>query len=139
MCEAYVRDFFGPGFTLERACYFSALAYHLTPQKPRVVERHRTYIRALESAEVEVNLARFKSRPLRCDSCGRHFTRHEEKETDVAIAIQLFELAPRPLWSDRPGSLGCRDSGFTRTAALSSDPPSSPARPAGSWPAVQRP
>ncbi|MGH7577618.1 MAG: hypothetical protein ACREM1_21160 [Longimicrobiales bacterium] len=52
MCAAYVRDFFGPGFGLERACYFSALAHHLKPWKPRVVERHETYIRALESVGV---------------------------------------------------------------------------------------
>lgn len=92
LCDAYVHDFFGPGFALERACYFSALAYHLKPWKPQVVERHRTYIRALESVDVEVNLARFKRRSLRCDCCGGRFMRHEEKETDVAIAVRLFEL-----------------------------------------------
>ena len=27
-----------------------------------------------------------------CDECGARLTRHEEKETDVAIAMKLFEL-----------------------------------------------
>ena len=39
-----------------------------------------------------VELARFKKKTLRCEHCGRSLLRHEEKETDVAIACRLFEL-----------------------------------------------
>jgi uncharacterized LabA/DUF88 family protein len=77
---------------LEGVYYFSALATHLTQYKPGVVARHEAYIRALRSIGVEVTLGRFKRRDIQCDACGKTLNRHEEKETDVAIAAKLFEL-----------------------------------------------
>jgi hypothetical protein len=94
---------------------YSALAQHLEPRKPDVVRRHRTFLAALESTGVTVNLAKFKRKervvtlaesrvqfqpirrwwhlPLR--SVRVSFETHEEKETDVAIACKLLEVLHR--------------------------------------------
>lgn len=110
-CEEYVRNF-GRSAVLEGVHYFSALATHLQASKPGVVTRHRTYIDAIASTGVHVTLANFKvrdkyiplehcvfrfrwlKRPLRIPLAGSTvmFQRAEEKETDVAIAVKMFEL-----------------------------------------------
>jgi hypothetical protein len=41
---------------------------------------------------VTVELSRFKDKEVRCPHCGRVNVRHEEKETDVAVAAKLLEL-----------------------------------------------
>lgn len=75
--------------------YFSALARHLTPVDPGIVDRHCAYIAALEHTGVEVVLAHFKGKDVRCPHCKRQFKRYEEKETDVAIALKLIEVFAR--------------------------------------------
>ena len=62
--------------------YFSALARHMEPRNPGIVKRHETLIEALKNADVTVHLAAFK----------KTAKGHEEKETDVAIAVTLLEL-----------------------------------------------
>jgi uncharacterized LabA/DUF88 family protein len=51
------------------------------------------YLSALRATGVDVRLGRFKAKTLTCPSCGRHFTRFEEKETDVALGVHLVESA----------------------------------------------
>ena len=82
----------GNGAALESVHYFSALARHLETSNPGVTKRHRAFIQALEASGVIVELGRFKTKSLRCNVCGASLVRHEEKETDVAIAIRLYEL-----------------------------------------------
>jgi hypothetical protein len=78
---------------LEEIHYFSALAYHMEPSRPGTVSRHETYLKCLRASGVRVELGRFKRRPIRCRAkCKEKFNRYEEKETDVAIAVRLFEL-----------------------------------------------
>ena len=55
-------------------------------------ERHRLYMRALRESGVNVELGRFKKKHVYCPKCGETFIGHEEKETDVAIAVRLFEV-----------------------------------------------
>lgn len=110
-CQDYVRHL-GRSAVLEGVYYFSALARHLEASKPDIVQRHTTYIEALESTGVHVTLANFKARdkhvsfahcrfrlpwlkqPIRLPfrNCTVIFQRAEEKETDVAIATKMFEL-----------------------------------------------
>ena len=56
----------------------------------------RLFIEALEARGVTVGLGNFKAKDLYqvCPACGRHvhFKRHEEKETDVNIAVKLVEV-----------------------------------------------
>lgn len=89
LCKSYL-SVVGGGATLEAVYYFSAYAYHI--KDPDVVKRHEEYIKCLEETGVEKQLGRFKPRKTRCSRCHRDFLRHEEKETDVAIASKMFEL-----------------------------------------------
>ncbi len=79
--------------------YFSALAHHLSVVNPGVVQRHKRFIKCLESTGVTIQLARFKEKDVKFrfsnamgDKLKGVLKRHEEKETDVAIAAKLFEL-----------------------------------------------
>lgn len=76
---------------LEAVYYFSAFAYWLSePQR-----RHRAYVRALEAHRVTPVLGHFKEKSRSCRKCGARWKAHEEKETDVNIAIALLRLAQK--------------------------------------------
>ncbi|OLD00832.1 MAG: hypothetical protein AUI99_08205 [Gemmatimonadetes bacterium 13_1_40CM_3_69_22] len=74
--------------TLEKVFYFSASADF----RPDKAARHAILVAALRSTGVAVQLGRFKEKDIRCPKCKTNFTRHEEKETDVAVAVKLLEL-----------------------------------------------
>lgn len=82
----------GRGAELTSIFYFSALAKHLLHSDPDTVRRHEDYMKCLETKGIIVDLARFKEKRIKCKYCKRTNIRHEEKETDVAIAAKLFEL-----------------------------------------------
>jgi NYN domain len=67
--------------------YFSAFATWL----PGPYSRHRQYVKALECVGVRPIMGRFKEKPRHCASCGARWVSHEEKETDVNIAIHLIQ------------------------------------------------
>jgi uncharacterized LabA/DUF88 family protein len=107
MCSSYMGslDPKARGFTVY---YFSALAHHISKKNPGAVERHERFITALRATGVVPVLSRFKPKQVSClrykqlgrhctfsegESCDGRFTSHEEKETDVAIASKLLELA----------------------------------------------
>lgn len=69
--------------------YFSAFV----SWKRNAVARHKNYIKALRSAGVEFVEGRFMRKQTRCHICGRGYTTHEEKQTDVNIAIRLLSDA----------------------------------------------
>ncbi len=83
---------FGSEAVLHEVQYFTAYAHHLTPQNPNVVSRHQAYVAALESTGVKAHVARFKRKDVYCPNCKTRSRRHEEKETDVAIALKGIEL-----------------------------------------------
>lgn len=66
--------------------YFSALAHQRGLPS---VKKHEAYIAALESQGVQCTLGRFKRQIRSCRTCGVSWKQHEEKETDVNIAIQM--------------------------------------------------
>lgn len=76
--------------------YFSAIATHRGKESN---QRHKIYIKALQRANIEVVLGKFKPKFIKkCPHCFSHPTkndlkRHEEKNTDVNIAIRLIEAA----------------------------------------------
>lgn len=80
----------GGAASLRSVSYFSALAHHCGPEG---VERHRAYLAALTLTGVDVQLARFKRKDIKCPLCKGKFLRYEEKETDVAVAVKLLELS----------------------------------------------
>lgn len=68
-----------------KAYYFTALA-HWNPVK---VARHQLYIKALEETGVAVIYGEFKQRDKFCNLCRQKFQTHEEKRTDINIALTL--------------------------------------------------
>lgn len=70
--------------------YFTAYA----TWRPQSVERHKMYVRLLESKGVDVIFGRFQKKNRRCmahGGCGMPFVSHEEKLTDVNIAVSILE------------------------------------------------
>lgn len=57
------------------------------------VARHKLFIRAQENEGVRVVYGSFKRKDKKCMLCGQMFQTFEEKQTDVNIALRLFQLA----------------------------------------------
>ncbi|MFH1220269.1 MAG: NYN domain-containing protein [Candidatus Eisenbacteria bacterium] len=91
LCTSYLY-MFGKDACLAGVRYFSAPPHYLSPRDPGKVLRHETYMRCLRTTGIEVELARFKVKEVFCDSCQSWIIKHEEKETDVAIAVRAMEL-----------------------------------------------
>ena len=71
--------------TIAGVVYFSAFVRW----KPDAVSRHETYIRALRHAGVEFVKGRFLNKVVQCHLCHKHFKTHEEKQTDVNMALRV--------------------------------------------------
>ena len=69
--------------------YFSAYAFW----EPAKVSRHKTYVKALKTANVVPIISEFKLKDRRCKECGKLYRSYEEKQTDVQIAINLFKAS----------------------------------------------
>jgi uncharacterized LabA/DUF88 family protein len=98
LCTSYlhaVRGAMGERVELGRIDYFSALPTHLTTHDPASLARQTAYVTVLRELDVNVTLSRFKQKEVTCPACGNRFKRNEEKETDVAIAMRLMEIAAR--------------------------------------------
>ena len=72
---------------LQRVLYFSAYAKH----RAQSYARHELYTGALKLHGVGPIMGRFKQKDVRCHgACGGLYKTHEEKETDVNIAIHML-------------------------------------------------
>ncbi len=89
LCRSYLY-LMGRDSVIQNVYYFSAYADHLND--PGIRRRHEAYKMCLESTSIIPVMGRFKPKEIRCANCSCLFTRYEEKETDVAIAIKLYEL-----------------------------------------------
>ncbi len=96
LCSLY-RAQIGGGAQVGEVYYFTSPADHMEQFSPGTIERHNAYLRALRATGVVVELGKFKEKRRRCVHCGEQMIMHEEKETDVAIAVRLLEL----LWADK--------------------------------------
>lgn len=58
-------------------------------------KRQDVYLQALDrhSDRLTIHLGRFQQRRARCPECRANHLTHEEKESDVALAAQLLEIA----------------------------------------------
>lgn len=83
LCGNYAPD---PQLKLTQVYYFSAFATWRTG----AFNRHRRYVRALQTAGVTPVMGNFKAKDRRCRACGSEWVDHEEKETDVNIALYLL-------------------------------------------------
>ena len=71
--------------------YFSAFASWL----PGLYARHRQYVKALRAKGVVPVMGRFKTKILNCRKCRCEWPAHEEKESDVNIALWMLDRAYR--------------------------------------------
>lgn len=69
--------------------YFSAYATWI----PDAYARHRAYVKAVLATGVTPVLGQFKNKDRQCLGCKRTWTAHEEKESDVNLAIHLVQHA----------------------------------------------
>jgi uncharacterized LabA/DUF88 family protein len=69
--------------------YFTAY----TPWDVHKAACHRLYVQALQVKGIEVVFGEFKRKDRVCRSCHRTYQTFEEKQTDVNIAIKLFQLS----------------------------------------------
>lgn len=88
---------------LDKVSFFSAIPTHCSVSKQ---EKHKNYYEALKSVDVNIINSRFSKKTLKfmCDSCKEinfsykcfkcgcenNFITHEEKETDVSLAIEII-------------------------------------------------
>lgn len=69
--------------------YFSAYADWLPDSR----KRHVQYVKAITAAGAKPVMGRFKEKDRQCKKCNLQWKGHEEKETDVNIALAMLELA----------------------------------------------
>lgn len=82
LASSYLRE----GETLEKVVFFTALN---TWDKSKR-QRHLNYVNALEATGVQVILSRFETPKKYCHKRERYCPIREEKQTDVALAIQMM-------------------------------------------------
>lgn len=75
--------------SIEKIYYFSAYA----TWKEQAYSRHRAYTKALKHTGIDTVMGQFKEKDRACRKCGAKWKGHEEKETDVNIALQLLDDA----------------------------------------------
>lgn len=83
---ALSRQFLSRNDSIEKIYFFSAYPHW----KPESMQRHRDYVAILEDLGVNVVLGSFKTKRVHCDSCHAEIIKHEEKQTDVNIAMQIM-------------------------------------------------
>ncbi|MGH9837859.1 MAG: NYN domain-containing protein [Blastocatellia bacterium] len=80
--------------TITGVYYFTTLA----TWDPAKVAKHKLFIRANEAEGVQVVYGEFKRKQKRCNLCHKLFWTVEEKQTDVNMALKLFQLAVQDVY-----------------------------------------
>jgi len=86
LCQKFAPE---PDNELIRVYYFSAYATWMLDS----YRRHVEFVKANRARGVTDILGRFKQKSLTCKLCGREYPSHEEKESDVNLALHLFRSA----------------------------------------------
>lgn len=71
---------------MESVYFFSAYPHW----KPQALQNHKDYVAILQDLGVKVVLGNFKEKQVYCSNCHATITKHEEKQTDVNIALQIM-------------------------------------------------
>ena len=92
LCFSCKQIFAGEAI-LHQIHYFSAYAYHREPKKPGTVKRHQDWIKCLKDTGVIDHIGQFFEKQITagCTDCYVRIKTHEEKETDVSIAVSVLE------------------------------------------------
>lgn len=88
LCENYINN---QKEEISNIFYFSAIAtWHHDQTKP---QKHNQYISRLRQENVVPVLGKFKEKSIKCKICSQTFKSHEEKRTDVNIALKMVSEA----------------------------------------------
>ncbi len=66
--------------------------------KPESKKRHQNYIKVLHSVGVDTIRGRFMNKTIKCHLCHKMFKTHEEKQSDVNIALKVLGDAVQDLY-----------------------------------------
>ena len=88
LCQCFLRE--SRGEVLSDIFYFSAIATWSSDSK---VLKHRHYIERLKRENIRIILGKFKEKDKFCPLCKNTFKSHEEKRTDVNIALKMVSEA----------------------------------------------
>ena len=91
--RALAESLLKPHQRLERTKYFTA-RISASGKDPHKVKRQSTFLEAVETLpDTEVYYGHYLPKSQRCFNCGATWTAHEEKMTDVNIAVELLKDA----------------------------------------------
>jgi uncharacterized LabA/DUF88 family protein len=86
------RGLLEPGQELEGVHYFTAIVHH----DPVSYQNQQVYLAALRArGGIDIVLGRYQEKQADCRECGANWRIHEEKETDVNIAVALLAAGVR--------------------------------------------
>ena len=91
LCYCFIKD----QKAVHNIYYFTAL----TTWNPEKVKRHKKFIHIQEYNGINVVYGEFRRKTKKCCHCKKIIKTFEEKETDVNIAINLFEFAYKDLYN----------------------------------------
>ena len=92
--KKFSKCFVSPKDNIVDTFYFSA---YTTWNPPRLA-RHQTYVSALRFVNIKIVLGAFRRKDRTCRICKKQYKTFEEKQTDVNIAIKLFQTAIADTW-----------------------------------------
>ena len=87
--RALTNCFVDPNDTLHDVYYFTAFAKHVFD----AYKRHEKYIAALKHHGVTTIHGQFKKKHPRCKNCNTQYITHEEKESDINVALEILQHA----------------------------------------------
>ncbi len=88
LCEHYIKP---EKENIVAIYYFSAIATWQPNQEK--VQKHIKYIERLRRENIIPVLGKFKEKDIHCKVCGSNFKSHEEKRTDVNVALKIVSEA----------------------------------------------
>lgn len=80
--------------TIERAVFCTAYF----PNDHGKKTRHRAYVRALNLVNVQTQLGHTTKEPMDCRKCTHQWDQPREKETDINVALSVFDDARRDIF-----------------------------------------
>ena len=92
--EKFSKCFISPQDSIVEIFYFTSYV----TWNPRKLAKHQIYVKALQLVGVKPIFGAFRMKDTTCRLCHKHYQIPEEKQTDVNIAIKLFQTATTDLW-----------------------------------------
>lgn len=92
--EKFARCFIFPQDSVSDIFYFTSYV----TWDPQKLVRHQLYVKALQFVGIKPILGAFRMKDIKCRLCHRLYQIPEEKQTDVNIAVKLFQTATMDTW-----------------------------------------